>query len=319
MSRQQPIVLRPGSRGEWLAARRESIGSSELGTLLGINPYESPYELWQRKRAERAGRIEERVETLPMRLGHYMEDAVAQCWADETGLDIIKRSATDWLAVDPEHPCLRVSPDRTYWITDGDGRRIGKGILECKTTQRDVSPESYPPEWFCQVQYQMGVTGMPVAHLACLKRGREFWSVEVPFDPEFYGTVRAQALAFWKDCVIDGQEPAVIRAEDIARKYGRVEAKATEASEEVMEAIRRLKEARASIKDMEADMADWENEIKVAFGGGDTLTHGGRVVATWKESKPRQSFDRRAFERDHPELAPQYVKEGKASRQFLIK
>ncbi len=319
MSRANVAIIRPQTTAEWLEARKDGIGSSELATLLGVNEFETPYQLYLRKRAEREGKDLPKEETLAMRLGHYMEDAVAQCFADETGYAIIKRSATDWIAVDSENPCLRVSPDRTYWVEDKAGRRLGKGILECKTTQRDATPENYPMEWFCQVQYQMGVTGLHHAHLACLKRGREFWYVHVPFEPDFYEVVKTNALAFWHDCVIGGQEPKIIRADDIALKYARVEQKAMEASPEVMEALRKLKEAKATIKDMEADMADWENTVKCAFEDGDTLTHAGQILATWKETKPRSTFDRKAFEKQYPDLAPQFIKVGSASRIFRIK
>lgn len=319
MSRANVTILRPTDTAAWLAARREGIGSSELATLLGVNAYESPYQLLERKRGERAGESQPREETLPMRLGHYMENAVAQCFADETGYGIIKRSATDWIAVDCENPCLRVSPDRTYWITDENGRRVGKRILECKTTQRDVTPADYPMEWYCQVQYQMGVTGLHHAHLACLKRGREFWYVKVPFDAAFYEEVKAQALAFWHDCVLGGGEPQIIRADDIALKYDRVLAKATEASPEVMEALRKLREAKETIKAMEEDIAEWKNTIKCAFADGDTLTHAGQIVATWKETKPRATFDRKAFEKQYPDLAPQFIRERSVTRVFRIK
>ena len=34
------------SREEWLAARNEGIGASEVASVLGLNPWETPYQLW---------------------------------------------------------------------------------------------------------------------------------------------------------------------------------------------------------------------------------------------------------------------------------
>ena len=42
-------VLRPKTRDEWMKLRESGIGSSEVGTILGLNPYETPYQLWRRK------------------------------------------------------------------------------------------------------------------------------------------------------------------------------------------------------------------------------------------------------------------------------
>ena len=43
------------SREEWLAERRKSLGGSDMGAVLGLNKYRSPYAVW----AEKTGLIGE--------------------------------------------------------------------------------------------------------------------------------------------------------------------------------------------------------------------------------------------------------------------
>lgn len=43
-------VIRPKDRAEWLEYRKDGIGSSEVATILGLNPWETPYQLWRRKK-----------------------------------------------------------------------------------------------------------------------------------------------------------------------------------------------------------------------------------------------------------------------------
>ena len=86
-------IIRPKDRNEWLEHRKSGIGSSEVATILGLNPWETPYQLWRRK----VGLDEPKTETFAMKAGHYLEDAVAQFWHDDTGREIIKSSAGDWL------------------------------------------------------------------------------------------------------------------------------------------------------------------------------------------------------------------------------
>ena len=163
-------VIRPQNREEWLKYRESGIGSSEVATIIGVNPWETPYQLWRRK----MGLDAPKQENFAMKAGHYLEDAVAQFWKDETGCEIIKRSAIDWLIVNTEKPYMRVSPDRTYWLTGQPHNAQNKGILECKTTQLSIDPSDLPKHWFCQVQYQLGVAELQEGSLAWLCSGREF-------------------------------------------------------------------------------------------------------------------------------------------------
>lgn len=136
-------VIRPKDRAEWLKVRESGIGSSEVATIIGLNPWETPYQLWRRK----IGLDAPIQENFAMKAGHYLEDAVAQFWHDETGRDIIKRSAIDWIIRDNERPFLQVSPDRTFWL--GESRSPNdKGILECKTTQMSIDADDIPKHWF---------------------------------------------------------------------------------------------------------------------------------------------------------------------------
>lgn len=132
-------IIRPKDRNEWLKHRESGIGSSEVGTILGLNPFETPYQLWRRKK----GLDAPKQENFAMKAGHYLEDAVSLFYRDETGKEIIKASAGDWLIVNNEKTYLRVSPDRTFWIPGRTKSDRNKGILECKTTQWRLMRTAY--------------------------------------------------------------------------------------------------------------------------------------------------------------------------------
>ena len=66
-------IIRPSSHDEWLKLRQRGIGSSEVGSILGVNPYETPYMYWCRK----LGLVERPAENAAMKLGHLLEGAVA--------------------------------------------------------------------------------------------------------------------------------------------------------------------------------------------------------------------------------------------------
>jgi putative phage-type endonuclease len=121
-------IIRPKSHSEWLKLREGGIGSSEIATIVGLNPWETPYQLWRRK----VGIDPPKEQNFAMKAGHYLEDAVSMFWADETGLQVIKSSAGDWVIRDNEKPHLQVSPDRTYWLAGKPHNKYNKGILSAR-------------------------------------------------------------------------------------------------------------------------------------------------------------------------------------------
>lgn len=308
-------TIRCRDRGEWLEARRGGIGSSEVGTILGVNPWETPYRLWRRKR----GLDGPKEESAAMRAGHYLEDAVAKFYAGETGAEIIKGSASDFLVVNDARPYYRVSPDRTFWLPNLPHRAANKSILECKTTRMSVDAESVPMHWYCQLTYQLGVSGMRQGALAWLARGGDFGYRNYDLDPDFFAWMTGELDRFWTDCVVGGKEPDSVTAADVELK-GRVShGVSVEATDEAFEAAERLAEAKKRAEDAAKEADGLTDTLKVFMGEADTLTRGGRVLCTWKAGKETRRFDAKRFEAENPEAAARYMRTVAGARRFLLK
>lgn len=309
-------IIRPKDRAEWLQQREGGIGSSEVATIVGLNPWETPYQLWLRKR----GLAPAKEESFAMRAGHYLEDAVAQFWHDETGCEIIKRSAIDWLIVNTERPYMRVSPDRTFWLAGLPHNNANKGILECKTTQKAIDPDELPRHWFCQVQYQLGVAELQRGSLAWLSSGREFGYKDLAFVPDFFAWLSEEVESFWVDCIKGGREPAAVNVTDILLKYGRhTDGKVIEVGDDIYTAYNDLKSLRDEIGVLEERKTALEDKIKMSFGDAEAISYGGQTLATWKAPKPSDKFDAKAFAREQPDLARQYTSTVQGSRRLILK
>ena len=310
-------IIRPGSREEWLEIRKSGIGSSEVATIVGLNPWETPYQLWRRK----VGIDPPKPENAAMRNGHHLEDAVSRMWNDATGREIIKRSAIDWIIRDNDRPFLQVSPDRTYWL--GESRSPeAKGILEIKTTRMKVDPEDLPKYWFAQVQYQLGVAGYSQGSLAWLSAGQgfDFGYQDLKLVPDFFAWLIEETEKFWVDNIKGGAEPDAVSATDVILKYSRhTDRKIVECSDEVFEAYQNLKEVKKEIKALEERQEAYEATIKMAFADAEALSYGGDTIATWKAPKASLKFDAKAFQAEHPDLAKPYLKEQQGARRLLLK
>lgn len=309
-------IIRPSDREEWLQHRQSGIGSSEVATIVGLNPWETPYQLWRRK----LGIDPPKQETFAMKAGHYLEDAVAQFWHDETGQDIIKRSAVDWIIVNADKPYMRVSPDRTYWLAGMPHSNDNKGILECKTTQMSIDPDDIPKHWFCQVQYQLGVAELEQGSLAWLCSGREFGYKNLSLVPDFYGWLIEEVERFWTDNIQGKQEPTAANVQDVLLKYNRhTDGKIVEVNDEIFAAYKSLKELKDELSSIEERKAELEDKIKLGFGDAEAISYGGQTIATWKAPKPSSKFDAKAFTAAHPDLAKEYTVTTQGARRFLLK
>lgn len=309
-------IIRPLTREEWLDVRKSGIGSSEVATIVGLNPWETPYQLWRRK----VGIDAPKEENFAMKAGHYLEDAVSRFWSDETGREIIKRSAGDWIIRDNDRPYLQVSPDRTYWLTGEKRNDTNKGILECKTTQMAVDADDLPKHWFCQVQYQLGVAGLEHGSLAWLCSGREFGYKDIDLVPDFYQWLVEEVERFWQDNILGRQEPSAVSVKDVLLKYNRhVDGKIVEVTADTFDDVAELRVVKRKIKELEANQAELEERIKMAFGDAEGISFDGQTLATWKAPKPSQKFDAKAFQSDDPETYSKYVKPQQGARRFLLK
>lgn len=311
-------IHRPKSREAWLDLRKGGIGSSEVGTILGLNPYETPYQLWRKKK----GLDAPTPENFAMRAGHYLEDAVSLFYQDETGNEIIKSSAGDWLIVNNERPFLRVSPDRTCWKRGMARKHDNKGIVECKTTQKEIDGDSLPQHWFCQLQYQLGVAELNWGAIAWLTAGREFGYRDLTFDKDFYDWMIEEVTRFWVDCIQGNQEPLAINVEDVILKSPRhIAGKTLTANDDIIAELAELKEVREELAALDQRKKAIEETIKMTMGDAEALVlpNTDDVLCTWKAGKDRTKFDDKRFAQEHPDMYAQYTKTTAGTRTFLIK
>ena len=208
-------VIRTTSHEDWLDQRKKGVGSSEAGTIMGVNHFDTPYKLWRRKTG-----IDLPIEqNEAMELGHHLEPAVASLFAARTGAIIKKTSEGDWLAVDTKREYLRVSPDRLYHYPGEKQTKSNQHILECKTTSVAVDKDDMPVYWYCQLQYQMGVMGVKkgaVAWISSFPR-LHFDYKEIDFNPDFYKAMIEAIEQFWLINVCGGIPPEDIDGEGLEK------------------------------------------------------------------------------------------------------
>lgn len=311
-------VIKYKSREEWLANRSNGIGASEVGTILGLNPFETPYQLWRRKKGLDAPKIE----NFAMRAGHYLEDAVAHFFADDTEAYIIKNTTDDFTIRSVEKPFLQVSPDRLFWWKGSKHTEKRKAVLECKTTQLQIDPDNLPKHWFCQLQMNMGVGEYQDGALAWLTQGREFNYRIITFDKDFYEWMVGEVEDYWYRYIVGDEEPQATTADDILMKFPHEQhGKIIQATEDIQGLLYQLRTLKDTGKELQLQTKEIEDNIKVYLGDAEALVDNtGKVLATWKTAKPTKKFDLKALEADYsPHDLARYYYEQEGTRRLLIK
>lgn len=289
---------------QWHNLRSKGIGGSEITSVLGLNPYETPYSLWEKK----TGRVESFAGNKFTEMGNYLEPVVAQIFEDKTGLELYGSGNNHY--THPEYSFCIGTPDRFVKGKHGDA------VLEIKTTQKAPAKEDIPLNWYFQNIWYQGITGKKRGYIAWLSRGVDFDFVEVDFNEEIFTEMIEQAAKFWTENVLADVAPAPIRKEDILKIVSKVKGN-KELNEDAARHHYQIKENNRKIKELEAANDELKEAIQLQMMESETASFMGAKLFTWSEQK-RIGIDTEKLKDELPEVFEKYKKET-VSRVFRIK
>lgn len=267
---------------EWLAARSDGIGSSDIPIIVGESPYRSALELW----AEKTG-IVPPAEVDPatrrlMDIGKRMEPVLLDLYEEETGR---RARRVPRMLAHPTYPWARASLD-----AEAPVRRI----VEAKWThaRRWSAGDAVPGDVLIQVQWQMFVTGRDVADVVALV-GPELRVVEVGRNDAMIGDLLFFATDFWRH-VTERTRPELDGSESTRRTLGRLhpadDGTLLSPSLETDVLAARLREAKAAATAAADAEATIENAIR-AFLGDASGVKGEGYSITWKRNADSTRVD----------------------------
>lgn len=208
------LIMTPTSKlteSEWQSLRqtfvdRGMVGGSDAGTLLGLNKYKSPINMFYQSLG---------LSQLPNKMngamlhGKQLEDYVAKCWQYYDGTEegwventlqnnkIKTYKKVKAIIENPKYPALFANIDGQVTKHPIYGKK--KGILEIKTIS-GYSSDSYeagiPPSYYVQVQHYMLVTGFKYGEICYLKDGRDLGVVTFEEDKELQERILHEANKF---------------------------------------------------------------------------------------------------------------------------
>ena len=279
------------SREDWLVQRQKSIGGSDAPSIIGLNPWSSPYTVW----ADKLGKIPPKEDNEAMRLGRDLEDYVAKRFTEDTGKKVRREN---FLLTNPQYPFAHANVDRMVVGEDAG--------LECKTTSvlnlKNFKNGAFPDTYYVQCVHYLMVTGCQKWYLAVLVLGKEFKVFEIERDEDEIKALAESEEAFWKYVETQTPPPAD-GTESTSETLSTIYPESNEDSVNLFAYERDLEQymaLTAQIKELEKLKDEAANKVKAFLGEtgrGDT----DRYKVTWTSSS-RSTFDAKKFAAAHPDL-----------------
>lgn len=298
------------TKEEWLNLRSSTIGGSDASTILGLNPYKSPYALF----LEKTNKVipEDISEKEAVRLGTDLEAYVAKRFTEATGKKVRRENYTIF------------RDDMPYAHANYDRLVVGENAgLECKTTNAlhlsKFKNGEFPANYYCQCMHYLMVSGMERWYLAVLILGIDFKVFCIDRDEDEIAALRAAEEDFWNMVQtdtppdVDGS-PSTLEALNAefpnSNNSDRMDLTANASDLEIMDMCNQ------QIKDLERKKSEAQARIMQSLGSCERGEYGAYSV-TWK-NQVRRTFDREKWESEHGKIPDQYFKSS-GSRTFRFK
>ena len=211
------------------------------------------------------------------------------------------------MVADPVHTHRRASLDRAV---------LGKGhtavaLLEVKCTSErsgSLDDDELIKRYSPQIQWYLGITGLPVAHLAVLIGTSELRTFTILFDQPYYGTLCEQVDRWWHDHMVLDEPPLMgWRDNQTAQRLPADPDTTLLADEKAAETVRTLRELKAMHKDTAAAIDTLEAELKGYLDAATDLVDAtGNTCATWRPVTSRR-FDSALLKKEDPDVYQRYT------------
>jgi len=175
----------PPDSPEWHELRSQGLGGSEIGTIMGLNPWESAYTLW----AKKTGRIPTpKLDNWSVRLGKAFETPILELFKEqhpELEIYLAGTYASKEMSFMHANPdAMAYDPANKEWI-----------VIEVKTARNPWN--SVPAHYVAQVLHYMDVMNVKKSILVAVA-GMDYKEWEIPADPFQQSAQRDAGIRFWQ-------------------------------------------------------------------------------------------------------------------------
>lgn len=254
----------------WLESRSHGIGGSDMATILGLNRYKTPYDLW----------LEKTHKTTPPDIsgkwavlkGNALENTIRSEWIRPRHHEWIITDGTGRQFINRDRPYMRASLDG---IIQRDDDPEHNGILEIKTANvhravdwKTPDGETKIPDYYLpQVVFYAAVTGWTWGVFVADIGEAEPIEVRFDIDQEDIDAVTKAAEDFWR--FVQSDTPPTLTGGDVDRiqTASQVPDEYEEVADPTIEdTLRQISQLKDDEKHLHDQRTSLEDQVKAYVG-----------------------------------------------------
>jgi len=264
---------------EQKAARKNRIGASDVSAIVGVNPWQSAYDIWLEKTDRLEDKGEERHNEA-VTLGNDLEPVLLDYAERELG--VLDRN------VEVQSRELR------YLVSTLDGQVRGTrepveaktaGLLSFRTAEwGEPGTDEIPMLYLVQAHIQLHCTNTGICHVPALLGGRGYAMYSVLADPELEEDLLRKIESFWLNNVqADTPPPDVLPSMESLKRVRRRAEKVVELSPHV---VSQWRETVELLKKAEKEEDSAKKKVLLALGDAEAgIMLGSQAAITYYEQK----------------------------------
>lgn len=296
---------------QWLKERQKGIGGSDVGAIMGVNRWKSPFEVYVDK-TEEITEVKESGELSYW--GNTLEEVVAREFSIRTGKKVRKNNKQ------------LIHKTNEFMMGNIDRRIIGENsILECTTVSafkaKEWEGEEIPPSAILQCQHYMEVMGANSCYIAALIGGQRLVYKEIERDEELISMIVEAEKDFWINHVqkrippkLDGSEAA---SRYLSKTFKNIDASLkVSLKAEYKDKISEYIDIKNKMKTLDEALKIIENNLKNELGNAEK----GEVdnfQVIWKGITSNR-IDSKVLKEKYPDIYKEICRQS-ISRRFEIK
>jgi len=327
--------------------RRQGIGGSDVGAIMGANPYRSPIACYK----DKLGQMPPVEVNHAMEWGNLLEDVIGMKYADMNNIKF--QGNIDPMSVPPDwdnqHHGVMYKPDTVrgkkhewayahpdFYIFSPAGyhgieiKTVGEGIYKKYWAEGEIPPwQYYQVVWYSMITKINKWTMVGFApHLRLSKDPMLVHEIEIDLDTQ--KKVWEKVEYFW-ECVQNKREPELeeYTEQDIRLLYPESNCDITTSTKRIDEVVKRLFTVRKELKPLVELEELLKNDIKAHMKkSGRLIGEDGSELATYKSAKSRVTVDYKGIVNElKAKIDPQiygnaehnHTKAVISARRFLLK
>lgn len=278
--------------------RRNYLGASDIPILLGISPWQTPYDLYRFKAyGERSQEV-----TDAMQIGNFLEQGLVAFYSHKH--DVVVETGMDTI----------FHPTKKYLACNLDGRIDKDTILEVKTGSQYWEDGEVPIYYEAQCQWMMHLSGATKCIVIGYIGGR-YNEYEIIYNLELSMIMEQRADEFWQ-LVTTQTPPESCNLNDVRGMFNTHDT-SIEATDTMLTAVHNLVEIKNQIFQLECKNDALELEIKLFMKDNNALKLGDKILITNKMQITNR-VDTKELKKHLPDVYTKFLKQTESTR-FLIR